>query len=203
MEEEYLAERTEQEEFTSRSQRAGGSVPSPDPTILTTAALYREINTLQVLLEQRLGALETVFSERLLAWQLSIKGQFDTIERQRIEQKADTKSALDAALQAAKDAVALQTEASDKAIAKSETATSKAIDQLAITFGTQMENFRRELGELKDAYRGFVGGITGANVQRLETHQNSQWGVGIGVAIGLALLGGIIAIGVAAASAVH
>jgi hypothetical protein len=198
--------------------------PVPDPTFLTTQALYREVAALRELFDQRISSLnttsdarmttlETVFSERLTAWQKAIGGQFDIIERQRVEQKTDTKQALDAALQAAKDAVALQTEASDKAIAKSETATNKALDQLSITFNTATDSLRRELGELKErvvdndrAASSFANGVAGANTQRLESRQEMQWSIGTVIAIGAALFSSAIAItavGVAVVAIMH
>lgn len=196
------------------AEQADLSTPNPDPTVLTTAALYREVGGLRELLEQRISSLgltinarlnatEQVFSEKLAAWQTSIKGQFEIIERQRVEQKTDTKQALDAALQAAKDAVALQTEASDKAIAKSETATNKALDQLGITFAAEMGSIRRELGELKDRVNEegrnstrFSSGITGAQTQSRESSA-TVIAIGMGV-LGIAAIASSIVIAITA-----
>ena len=76
--------------------------------------------------------------------------QFALVERQRVEQKKDTKDAVDAALTAQKEAVREQTAASERAIAKSEAATSKQLDQLSVTFTTEAASLRRELGEMKE-----------------------------------------------------
>jgi hypothetical protein len=61
-----------------------GSRPVPDPTLLTTEALLREISHLEKLINLR----------------------FELIERQRLESKEDNQKALDAALLTAKDSVA-------------------------------------------------------------------------------------------------
>jgi hypothetical protein len=61
----------------------GDLKPRPDPTLLTTEQLNREIGHLKELLNLR----------------------FELIERQRLESKDDNQKALDAALTAAKDSV--------------------------------------------------------------------------------------------------
>lgn len=76
--------------------------------------------------------------------------QFLLVENQRVEQKVDTKSAVDAALIAQKEAVREQTTASERAIAKSETATNKQLEQLAQTFATAAESLRRAIDDVKE-----------------------------------------------------
>jgi hypothetical protein len=68
-----------------------GSTPRPDPTLLTTDQLIREISHLKELINLR----------------------FELIERQRIEQKEDAGKALDAALLTAKDSVSSLAAASE------------------------------------------------------------------------------------------
>jgi hypothetical protein len=123
-----------------------GSTPIPDPTLLTTEALHREVLRLQELLETFIRGKNEVTEEKFA----SIKVQMDLIERQRVEQKQDTKAAVDAALAAAKEAVKEQTTASERAIAKSETATTKSIDQLGDKFDTAVDGLRREIGDVKE-----------------------------------------------------
>lgn len=122
------------------------SVPVPDPTILTTQALQREVEGLRELIEQRIEGLRDVVGERFH----KSNQEFELVERQRVEQKRDTKDAVDAALTAQKEAVREQTAASDRAIAKSEAATSKQLDQLMITFTTAIAAIQREMGEAKE-----------------------------------------------------
>src|ERR1035437_3730840 len=98
-------------------------VPVPDPTTLTTAALHRETGTLRQSMEQRfedrdrearslhrerqgqVEALEVAMIGRIEALDRLTQVRFEASERQRVEQKIDTKSAVDAALIAQKDAV--------------------------------------------------------------------------------------------------
>jgi hypothetical protein len=127
-----------------------GQRPIPDPTTLTTQQLVREIGSLQILLETRIEALEDVEDQKFF----KVEQQFELVERQRVEQKKDTKDAVDAALTAQKEAVREQTAASERAIAKSEAATSKQLDQLSVTFTTEAASLRRELGEMKERLTG-------------------------------------------------
>ena len=157
---------------TALTRTRYGSVPSPDPTILTTDALHREVTALERLLDNRIGSLERsvreerdmlnrermeqfaalreILEARLSAMGTAIALQFDLVERQRVEQKIDTKSAVDAALIAQKEAVREQTTASERAIAKSETATTKQLEQQQITFATTADSLRRAIDEVKE-----------------------------------------------------
>lgn len=131
--------------------------PVPDPTALTTEALNREIDRLRSSFEAARDAMHTLLSERidaivsLMDEKLRrVDQQFDLVERQRIEQKEDTKAAVDAALTAQKEAVKEQTIASERAIAKSETATTKQAEQQSNTFATAIESLRRAIDDNKD-----------------------------------------------------
>ena len=108
------------------------SKPTPDPTILTTEQLLREVKSATVLMEAEVKRVEDVTIEKFA----SVKEQFNLVERQRVEQKKDTKDAVDAALAAAKEAVKEQTTASGLSITKSETATTEQLKQLTTTFNT-------------------------------------------------------------------
>jgi len=192
------------------------SRPDPDPTTLTTQALYREINQVQALLHsemeglsgrldaritsvdhgldrirllvdrepeattQLVNNLKSIHEEKLS----SIQVQF--IERDvRTEQTSrDSKVAVDAALQAAKEAVEKQNASSALAIAKSESATTKQIDTqgILITTATTSLNERidaasatmnSKIDDLKDRLNRMEGGQTGG-------HQ--VWGYIIGIA---------------------
>lgn len=93
-----------------------------------------------------LAGIEEITNEKLL----SVAKQFELVERQRAEQKVDTKQAVDAALTAQKEAVKEQTTASERAIAKSETATTKQLDQLAVTFTTAINGVTTNFNDLKE-----------------------------------------------------
>lgn len=144
-------------------------VPSPDPTALTTAALHRETGVLRESIEQRFDdrdrearslarerteqftALRELLLERIEASDKLTEEKFTAAERQRVEQKSDTKAAVDAALTAQKEAVKEQTTASDRSIAKSETATGKQLEQQQETFTTAIDGLRRSIDDLKEA----------------------------------------------------
>lgn len=160
--------------------------PIPDPTILTTEALNREIATLResieiwrdgferLLLEKdghitstlqsetsriddkfeqvesemrtRLSTLQEIIDSQLA----KVSQRFELQEQQRIEQKNDTKAAVDAALTAQKEAVKEQTTASSLATQKSETATNKSLEQQATAAATEAAALRRSIDELKE-----------------------------------------------------
>jgi hypothetical protein len=143
-------------------------VPTPDPTTLTTAALHRETGVLRDSIEQRFddrdrevralnrerteqfATLKELMIGRIAALNTLTEERFASAERQRVEQKIDTKSAVDAALIAQKEAVREQTTASERAIAKSETATNKQLEQQQLTVSTAVDSLRRSLDEVKE-----------------------------------------------------
>jgi hypothetical protein len=133
-------------DIDERAERRRDWAPVPDPTLLTTEALHREIASLRELLEAGTGAEATLTGERFTR----VYQRFDLVEAQRVEQKADTKSAVDAALVSQKEAVREQTIASDKAIAKSEAGTAKQIEQLHDSFTTAVDALRAAHEDLKD-----------------------------------------------------
>lgn len=117
----------------------GDHKPVPDPTVLTTDQLLRTITSLRELVEQKIISLDRRVEER-----------FAFVEALRVEQKADTRAAVDAALVSQKEAVGEQTLASEKSIAKSETATNKQLDQLGATFATAIAGVNVSLADLKE-----------------------------------------------------
>lgn len=119
--------------------------PRPDPTELTTEALHREIRKLRELMFERINRTVEVSEEKFD----SVSDKLTLVENQRVEQKKDTKDAVDAALTAQKEAVSEQTTASERSIAKSEGATTKSIEQLGAKFDTALEGQRRDIDDLK------------------------------------------------------
>jgi len=120
--------------------------PTPDPTILTTEQLLREIQTLKDWVKAQIDGLDGVIDERFA----SVAKQFTLIERQRVEQKADTEKAVQAALSAAKEAVKEQTAASDKSIDKAQTSTASDVKQQGVTFATAIQSQDKQHNDLKD-----------------------------------------------------
>jgi len=167
-------------EDTERGRTHGTPwTPVPDPTYLTTAQLLREVEAAkellssgheatQQLLELSIEDLKEVLDEKFE----KVEQQFELVERQRVEQKKDTKDAVDAALTAQKEAVREQTAASERAIAKSEAATSKQLDQLSVTFTTEASSLRREMGEQKERLTTIEQRKVGGSEQRTEQRQS-------------------------------
>jgi hypothetical protein len=116
--------------------------PDPDPTVLTTEALHRAINQV----EEKFNIQLEVINEKFV----SVTNQLQLVERQRVEQKADTQKAVDAALAAQKEAVKEQTTASERAIAKSEASTADQLKQLSTTFDTSIKGLTDNLNDAKD-----------------------------------------------------
>jgi ribosomal protein L7/L12 len=122
------------------------TTPRPDPTSLTTDQLLRETHSLRDLMRAELKSEVDLTAERFA----SVATHLSLSERQRVEQKKDTKDAVDAALAAAKEAVKEQTTASERAIAKSEAATTKQLEQLTATFNTAIKGVTDLLNDSKD-----------------------------------------------------
>lgn len=123
-----------------------GLPPVPDPTILTTEQLLREVERVKELMMAEIKGLTATVNEKFR----SVDEQLELVERQRVEQKQDTKAAVDAALTAQKEAVREQTAASERAIAKSEAATTKQIEQLSATITTAIKGVSDLLSDTKD-----------------------------------------------------
>lgn len=133
------------------------SVPVPDPTTLTTAALEREAANLKKNFDEGITnlaeKLQTDIRHRgeLMGAQLEkIDLHFTMLEDQRKEQKTDTKTEVASAFAAAKEAVKEQTISSEKSISKSEAVTIEALKQLKEAFTAATEGDRRIVNGLKE-----------------------------------------------------
>jgi hypothetical protein len=180
-----------------------------DPSALTTAQTVREIAALKELITTRLEAMDkaiVLFSDNLTRVPTDVDKQvgnlkelhderfkrvdtkFGGIQTQfmerdsRTEQNAkDSKVAIDAALQAAKESVAETNRSSALAIAKSETATTKQIDQQGLTLQSIQAALNDKIDDLRTRLTGFEGRGQGIG---------SAWGV-------LATIMGIVIAGMA------
>lgn len=178
--------------------------PNPDPTSLTTEQMLRETQNLRELLEARLDGMEhtlarlqrdldllpTQRSEAIESLQKLHEEKFRSIQTQFIERDIrvettakDSKVAVDAALSAAKEAVTEQNKSTAQAIAKSETAFLKQLDQLVLLLDTKTGSLVTQVNDLKDQQTRNEGRSTGAN---------ALWGLivgGIGIVALLVTLG--------------
>jgi transketolase len=150
-----------------------GRKPVPDPTVLTTQALLREIAALKELMEARLAGLDRLFEEK-----------FDTLETSRLEQKKDTQSAIDAALTAQKNAVA-----------KSEAAVGKQLEDQQKASNIAISDLRRSIDDLKERI-GDVAQIVNGSVQQRVGAREDRTGLyaSIGIVVTV-LLAAIVVVG--------
>lgn len=100
------------------------------------------VTALKSLYDERFDAVGQKFDE--------VREQFATVERLRVEQKIDTKTAVDAAFAASEKSQTAVTAASDRAIAKSEASTKEQLVSLAETFTTAIAGITRSLDDQKD-----------------------------------------------------
>lgn len=148
------------------------TTPIPDPTQLTTEALTREIAALKELVFLKIDDQREIQEEKFHSIQVQFKER-DT----RAEQTAkDNKSAIDAAFNAAKEAVA-----------KSEGTTVKQIDQLNATIQAESKSFDGKINDVKERLTRGEGNTTGATESKQHSTQQSNWLIGLVVAIVLAV----------------
>lgn len=126
--------------------------PVPDPTIITTEVIQREILHVREMAELR----EECADELRLADEKLQTVKFDAVkeqqalgERLRLEQKADTALAVGAALSAAKEAVAAQAAAFEASVNKSELSMTKQLESISTTFKTEIINIAAQISDLK------------------------------------------------------
>ena len=165
-----------------------GSTPVPDPTVLTTQQLVREIAASREILEAkydtRLTAMDTatelnkqatdripmLICEKVAALKTLHAEKFDGVEKQFMER--DTRiseisvlnqKALDAALQAQKESAG-----------KTELSFTKQISDLTAQFQTQNKALDERLNDLK----GRLDRGEGGTAQRYETRGQYNWLIG-------------------------
>ena len=169
--------------------------PVPDPTVLTTQQLQREIAALRDLLDVKIDGLRSVIDTRLSAADQTITllrvrvdqipenihqaiertqelrdEKFKSISIQFLErdtrteqQSRDAKVAVDAALQAAKEAVGEQNKSNAMAIAKSEATFTKQIDQIGVLVTTMSKAIDDKIDDIKTRIQMIEGSKKGAS----------------------------------------
>jgi hypothetical protein len=153
-----------------RRENDGGSRPVPDPTVLTTQQLQREIMMLRELVDTRFSGMDRAI---LLLQNMADKSptinevyvkheeKFNSIALQFVERDArteqtskDSKVAVDAALQAAKEAVGEQNKSNALSISKSEAAFTKQIDQIGVIISTMTSGLNDKIDDIKNRITG-------------------------------------------------
>lgn len=167
------------------ADESGDVTPRPDPTKLTTEALLREIAGLREFVLGEIGHVREISQTKFAA----IERQLEGIAQRTAEQKTDTKDALDAALQAAKEAVSLQREASDKAIDKSEKDTTSKIDALGKLVEKSSEVKDEKIEDLKERMNRLEGALIASQTTQTGDEKKSATNlVVVGIAISAAFL---------------
>jgi len=188
-----------------------GSTPVPDPTVLTTQQLVREIAASREIIEERLDAMDIATKlnkeatdkipcmvqkaiESLKAINdekfTSIQIQFRERDTRTEQTRTSDKIAVDAALQAAKEAVGEQNKSNALAIAKSETAFTKQLDQIITLITTANKALDDKINDLK----GRLDRGEGVKTQQVETKGQQNWFMGLFVIGGLSVISIIVAI---------
>lgn len=184
--------------------------PVPDPTVLSTEQVHREVAVVREILsleiqkiitrfdgmdratdlvqnernvfpnriDEKISAMRGVHDERFR----SIESQF--LERdKRAEQKAaDSKAALDAALAAA-----------EKAVAKSEASTIKAIDQQSVLIQTTTGALEKQVNDLKERLTRLEGSGSGEKEAKESRFTSGQYTTAIVGAV-IAAAGLVVAV---------
>lgn len=180
---------------------SGGTVPIPDPTLLTTQMTWREIGALKELLETRLDAMDEALNvarnnytrvptdidkaigplRELLTTRLeTIDERFSGVS-QRFEERdlrfkqveEASKDAVAAALQSAREANAEQAKNFASSIDKSEAALNKQIEGIAQIAQTGLAAQAAVSADLKDRMTRIESGMEGARGQRVEARAES------------------------------
>jgi hypothetical protein len=189
------------------SDEKGGSRPVPDPTLLTTQQLLREVATSREIIETRLDAMDkaiellqrgadrspSVIDVTVRQLQALHEEKFRSIALQfierdtRIEQTSrDSKVAVDAALQAAKEAVGEQNKSFALAISKNEAGTIKQIEQIGVLINATTTAINDKIDDIR------------TRLLTIETYGKSASGIwgyfigGIGVLMSMATLGALV-----------
>ena len=181
--------------------------PITDPTALTTQQLQRELLALRDLFEARIGSTEKIETRLQLAIDdlpnrvdLRVKHlrelddeRFRSIQMQFVERDTrteqnsrDSNVSVDAALQAAKEAVGEQNKSSALAIAKSEASTTKQIDQLGVFITSAVSGLDSKINDIKERLTQLEGrgqGTESAHIAQRSTINLTITAIGVICAI--------------------
>src|SRR6202795_1866601 len=186
------------------------NIPNPDSSLLTTAQLLRELANQKELVEatvgpiiSRLDAMDRSIDSKIKHLRELHDEKFVSIQKQFTERDVrtdllatGTKIAVDAALQAAKEAVGEQNKSSALAIAKSETSTTKQIDQLQTLIQTNNDAINDKINDLKARLDRGEGGKTGVAADRTERHMDGTFALAVIMAV-TGVVSIVVAVGVA------
>jgi hypothetical protein len=166
--------------------RQGNPVIDPTKNVLelVAAAIQRQDDLREAamaLLKERINGMEKVSKAKFA----KIDSEFSLVESRRVEQKVDTKVAVDAALSAAEKAVKEQTVASEKSIIKSETSAAEQSKQQNATFTASLKGVIDTVADVKDR----VGKIENLRQGAGDIRDNARLNVGMVVGIAGVVMG--------------
>jgi hypothetical protein len=140
----------------------GHSTPKPDPTLLTTEQLLREISRLETLVGMQIRAVD----ERLAAEVKLTGARFDAVSqsfdgmREMLNERYATQTkALDAALLAQQVATTTAFAAAEKAVQAALLAAEKAVDKANTASEKRFEAVNEFRGQLSDVMAGMISRV--------------------------------------------
>jgi hypothetical protein len=175
---------------TTAIDASGNPVVDPTKNVLdlVAAAIQRQ-DDLRLsenrTIENKIDALKILLDAKINA----VDREFSLIEDRRVEQKVDTKIAVDAALSAAEKAVKEQTVASEKSITKSETSAAEQSKQQNATFAAALKGVTDTVADLKER----IGKIEARVTNQVENKTENRLDLNTVIAV-LALIS-LIAVG--------
>lgn len=166
------------------------SIASAQPTPGIVAA---SVKALGDVVSVQIAALrefhEAKFGEAFSSIQVQFKERDVRVEQSSVA----TKIAVDAALQAAKEAVGAQNVSSAQAIAKSEAATTKQIDAIGTLIATQAKGVDDKIDDIKSRLQAMEGIGIGVNNQKRDSKDVFGYVVGaIGILISFLTIAGFV-----------
>jgi hypothetical protein len=149
------------------------NIPVPDPTLLTTAALDREIAHLRELVtaehQADVGSLRAAEKAHQLTHEAEERLR-DVQHEALLQQVSSLKELLKEALASRDQALAAALASSKEATSKAEAATTKQVDAMGQRFDVEIKGLKDQLGDVK-TNQGVAGGRTAG--------KEYVWGVAI------------------------
>ena len=153
--------------------------------------LLKENNsTIPAMIDEKIESLKRVVDEKFGSIQL----QFRERDVRADESSKDSKVAIEAALQAAKEAVGEQNKSSSLAIGKSEASVMKQIDQMGLLIATQEAGIDDKISDLKDRLTRIEGMDLGKGAANAVTATNTGQNMTI---LGLCIAGASVIVALA------
>jgi hypothetical protein len=177
----------------SQDETLPDRVPRPDPTVLTTAQLLRELSNLREIIEARLNGMDMAVqllnanvtrvptdTDRQIGHLKELHSErFAGVDKQFVERDIRSKAAEETTATAISAALL----AADRAAAKSEVAMAEKLNSLAALVDRSIAALGDKVSDLGDRLNRSEASFAGMATQRNDSRQN------IGVMVALAVLG--------------